>query len=340
MRKLVLSLGLILGALAAPVQAFDIEDQISVGPAEARRVLRILSTGDAEFFEPTLQDFLRDLPDVRIEYIVTSSGEMMAALDHEDLEVDLAISIATDLQTKLVNDGAAQRFSSPVTERLPAWASWRDRLFAFTQEPAAVVLSRKALAGLPQPRTRQDLIALIRDHPERFRGKVGTYDIRTSGLGYLYATQDARTSETYWRLSEVMGSVGVRLYCCSSQMIDDVATGELTMVYNVLGSYAREKSKTRDVLVLLPQDYTVVALRTAFIPRDSQAPELAGLMIDHLISRGWQAAPGAFSVLDEVSWSDDAQALRRIRMGPGLLVYLDTLKKAAFLEEWSSAVLQ
>jgi iron(III) transport system substrate-binding protein len=92
--------------------------------------------------------------------------------------------------------------------------------------------------------------------------------------------------------------------------------------------------------VLLPQDYTVVALRTAFIPRDSQAPELAGLMIDHLIARGWQAAPGAFSVLDDDSWSDDAQALRRIRMGPGLLVYLDALKKAAFLEEWSSAVLR
>ncbi|GAB5433501.1 ABC transporter substrate-binding protein [Ruegeria sp. TM1040] len=345
MRKLVFSLGLIFSglislALAAPLQAFEIEDQISVGPADARRVLRVISTGDAEFFEPTLREFLSDLPDVRIVYTVASSGEMMKALDEDGFDADLAISIATDLQTKLVNDGQAQPYSSATTERLPAWARWRDHLFAFTQEPAAVVLSRKALEGLPMPQNRQDLIALIRDYPERFQDKVGTYDIRASGLGYLYATQDARTSETYWRLSEVMGSVGLRLYCCSSQMIDDVATGELAMVYNVLGSYAREKSNWDDVIVLLPQDYTVVALRTAFIPRDSQAPELAGLMIDHLIARGWQAAPGAFSVLDDDSWSDDAQALRRIRMGPGLLVYLDALKKAAFLEEWSSAVLR
>ena len=340
MRKLVFSIGLIFLALVPPAHAFEVENHISVGPADARRVLRVISTGDAEFFEPTLRDFLRDLPDVRIEYTVASSGEMMKALNEEGVDMDLAISIATDLQTKLVNDGEAQRYSSPTTERLPAWARWREHLFAFTQEPAAVVLSRKALAGLPLPENRQDLIALIRDNPERFQNKVGTYDIRTSGLGYLYATQDARTSETYWRLSEVMGSVGVRLYCCSSQMIDDVASGELAMVYNVLGSYAREKSNTDDVIVLLPQDYTVVALRTAFIPRDSKSPELAGLMIDHLISRGWQAAPGAFSVLETDSWSDDTQALRRIRMGPGLLVYLDAFKKIAFLREWSSAVLQ
>jgi iron(III) transport system substrate-binding protein len=45
-------------------------------------------------------------------------------------------------------------------------------------------------------------------------------------------------------------------------------------------------------------------------------------------------------VLEEDAWSDDTQALRRIRMGPGLLVYLDAFKKAAFLREWSSAVLQ
>ncbi|MCG7621778.1 ABC transporter substrate-binding protein [Epibacterium sp. Ofav1-8] len=340
MRKLVVSLGLILGLFAAPLPAFEVENHISVGPPDARRVLRVLSTGDAEFFEPTLRDFLRNLPDVRVEYTVASSGELMQALDRDTVDMDLAISIATDLQTKLVNDGKAQPYSSLATQRLPAWARWREHLFAFTQEPAAVVLSRKALDGLPLPDNRQDLIALIRDHPDRFEGKVGTYDIRTSGLGYLYATQDARTSDTYWRLSEVMGSVGVRLYCCSSQMIDDVASGELTMAYNVLGSYAREKSNTDDVLVLLPQDYTVVALRTAFIPRDSKAPELAGLMIDHLISQGWQAAPGAFSVLEEDAWSDDTHALRRIRMGPGLLVYLDAFKKAAFLREWSSAVLQ
>jgi len=343
MRKLVFSLGLILLGLlplSAAAQPYEIENHISVGPDEARRVLRIISTGDAELFEPTIRDFLTVLPDMRVDYTVASSAELAKAVVDPDTRYDLALSIATDLQTKLVNDGMAQRFVSPQTQRLPDWARWRDHLFAFTQEPAALVLSRKAMAGLPIPQSRQELISLLRDNPDRFQGRVGTYDIRTIGLGYLFATQDSRTSDTYWRLSEVMGSVGVQLYCCSSQMIDDVASGKLALAYNVLGSYAREKSNTEDLVVVLPQDYTIVALRTAFIPRRSQSPAMAGLFIDHLIERGWEAAPGAVSVAEEDAWSDDAQALRRIRMGPGLLVYLDALKKATFLEEWSSAVLQ
>ncbi len=341
MRKLVLSLGLILcGLLPLSAQTFEIEDQISVGPADARRVLRVISTGDAELFEATIREFLDALPDVRVDYVVASSAELMRAVGADDAKADLVISSATDLQTKLVNDGRAQRYSSPVTTRLPEWARWRSTLFAFTQEPAAIVLSRKAFAGLPMPESRQELIALMRDHPDRFQDKVGTYDIRASGLGYLFATQDARTSETFWRLSEVMGSLGAKLYCCSSQMIEDVSDGTLAVAYNVLGSYARANGDPDDVVVMLPQDYTIIMLRTAFIPRDSLQPGLAGLFIDHLISRGWQAAPGAVSVAEENAWTDEAQALRRIRMGPGLLVYLDALKKAAFLAEWSSAILQ
>lgn len=341
MRKLVLSLGLILcGLLPLSAQTFEIEDQISVGPVDARRVLRVISTGDAELFEATIREFLDALPDVRVDYVVASSAELMRAVGADDAKADLVISSATDLQTKLVNDGRAQRYSSPVTTRLPEWARWRSTLFAFTQEPAAIVLSREAFVGLPMPESRQELIALMRDHPERFQDKVGTYDIRASGLGYLFATQDARTSETFWRLSEVMGSLGAKLYCCSSQMIEDVSDGTLAVAYNVLGSYARANGDPDDVVVMLPQDYTIIMLRTAFIPRDSLQPGLAGLFIDHLISRGWQAAPGAVSVAEENAWTDEAQALRRIRMGPGLLVYLDALKKAAFLAEWSSAILQ
>ncbi|OIQ28917.1 MAG: ABC transporter substrate-binding protein [Alphaproteobacteria bacterium MedPE-SWcel] len=343
MRTIVLSIGLILlwwQLATPPVQAFEIEDHISVGPAEARQVLRVISNGDAEFFEPTIRDFLSTRPDVRVDYTVASSSELMVAMGREGHTVDLAISSATDLQTKLVNDGLSRNYSSSVTAQLPEWARWRDNLFAFTQEPAAIVLSRKALAGLPIPQSRQELIDLMREHPDRFQGKVGTYDLHTSGLGYLFATQDARTSETYWRLSEVMGAFGVKLYCCSSQMIDDVTSGELSVAYNVLGSYARAKGNLDEVIVMLPQDYTIIMMRTAFIPKTSKAPELAGMFIDHLIARGWEAAPGAVSVSEEDAWTGEAQALRRIRMGPGLLVYLDRLKKAAFLSEWSSAILQ
>lgn len=327
--RIALFLGLLCHT-ALPAHAFEIEDHLRLGPEGAPQTLRILSTGDVALFLPVLESFLVTRPAVAIDYTVASSTEVARALEEKAGPFDVAVSSAMDLQTKLVNDGFARAHRSSQTAALPEHARWRDHLFAFTEEPAAVLLSRTALQGLTLPRTRQDLIDLMRANPERFGGRVGTYDIRTSGLGYLFATQDARTSETFWRLAEVMGALGVRLYCCSGQMIDDVASGDLALAYNVLGSYAEAHPGRDRFLVLLPDDFTTMMARTAFIPANSEQPDLAGAFVDHLIATA-----------ETASWpAESRSAARPIRIGPGLLVFLDRFKKAAFVREWASAMLQ
>ncbi|WP_164660144.1 ABC transporter substrate-binding protein [Tropicibacter sp. Alg240-R139] len=337
-------LGLALALLITPLSAagFEVEDHARFGPSDAAQVVRVISTGDIPVFSPAIAKFLELNPDVAVDYTVASSTQLMLALNKEGAEFDVAISSAMDLQTKLANDGRTRRHQSAATETLPAWAKWRDNLFAFTQEPAAIVLSRSAFDGLDMPQTRQDLIAILRQHPERFRGRIGTYDLRASGLGYLFATQDARTSETFWRLTEVMGGLDARLYCCSSQMIDDVASGDLAVAYNVLGSYAKAREDLTRFEVVLPADFTTVMLRTALIPSASEQPELAGQFIDHLLEVAWSETPlesYPFTPINQNRGEADA-SLRRIRMGPGLLVYLDQFKKRSFLNEWESAILQ
>ena len=314
----------------APAMAFEIEDRRLFGPVDAAEAdrLRIVSTGDIAVFAPMVEAFLAANPRVAIDYVAVSSTQLVAALG-EGEAFDVALSSAMDLQMKIANDGGARVWRSDATARLPRHAVWGDRLFAFTREPATIVLSPPAFTGLELPRTRQALIETLRAHPERFRGKVGTYDIRDSGLGFLFATQDARASDTYWRLMEVLGTLDVRLYCCSGAMIEDVATGRLALAYNVLGGYAGERAAK--VVVIEPRDFTTVMMRTALIPTASRRPALAGRFIDHLIS-GETTSPGVDA--------DDEAARRLIRLGPGLLVYLDRLKRALFLEEWRSAVVQ
>lgn len=321
---------LVLASLAPrPAAAFEVEDHARFGPPEAAATLRVVSTTDVELFAPLIERFLAARPGVAVDYTVAASTELNAAIIRDALAFDVAISSATDLQTKLANDGFARAHSSALTETLPPWARWRDHLFAFTEEPAAIVFNRAALAGAPPPRTRQDLIALLRENPGRFVGRVGTYDIRESGLGYLFATQDARTSETYWRLAEVMGRLGARLYCCSSQMIEDVASGRLAVAYNVLGSYALAQDNP-DLVVVLPEDFTTVMLRTAFISHKAENPELGGAFIDHLLAQEWSGG-----------WvSPAARPPAASGIGPGLLVYLDRFKRADFTREWGAAMLQ
>ncbi|WP_136440810.1 ABC transporter substrate-binding protein [Pacificoceanicola onchidii] len=337
MRGLILSIGLIW--LASLSSAFEVEDHAVFGDQDAGQVLRIISTADIAFFEPMILSYLESHPGVAVDYTVAGSSELMRALYDEGLSFDLAISSAMDLQTKLANDGQALRHSSDQTQDLPDWAVWNEMVFAFTQEPAAFVISNEAFADLPRPESRQQLITILRQNPEIFHGRVGTYDIRASGSGYLFATQDARTSDTYWRLTEVMGTLAPKLYCCTSDMIEDVASGKLAIAYNVLASYAEQSEHADAFTIILPSDFAIVMLRSMLIPKSSQDPELAAGFLDFVLG---QTFPRGISPLLQSNSLEQANesALHRIRLGPGLLVYLDQFKNRSFLAEWENAILQ
>ena len=337
MRRVIFSI--LLMCLPALAGAFEFEERTVFGDEQSENVLRIISTADIHFFEPMILTYLEEHPEVAVDYTSASSTELMRAIYDEHLPFDLAISSAMDLQTKLANDGLAMRHSSDRMQNLPDWAVWNEMVFAFTQEPAAFVISNEAFDGLPIPENRQQLITVMRQNPEIFAGRVGTYDIRESGLGYLFASQDARVSDTYWRLTEVMGTLEPRLYCCTSDMIDDVISGDLAIAYNVLASYAEQSDQSDAFTIVLPSDFTVVMLRTVLIPANSETPELAAEFLNFVLD---QTYPAGTSPLLQSEWTESTNenALHRIQLGPGLLVYLDQFKKRSFIAEWESAILQ
>jgi len=324
----------------APLQAFslDIENSKFFGKSDAEVKIQILSTADIDFFAPMINLFLEEYPNFAINYIVASSAELFKEIKNEDHKFDLVISSAMDLQTKLVNDGYAVTHFPKINNTIPDWSTWNNRVFAFTQEPAAIVVSNKVFKDLPKPNNRQEVISLLRNNSSIFEERLGTYDVRTSGLGYLFATQDARASETYWRLTEVMGSLNTKLYCCSSDMIDAVESGELALAYNVLGSYAlgRESDK---FTIILPEDSTTVMLRSIFITTNAEHPNEAGIFIDHLLRKTYIEKSSPISS-SEILTSTTNSNLNRIRLGTGLLVYLDQLKYRSFLREWENSILQ
>ncbi|MFA8387856.1 MAG: ABC transporter substrate-binding protein [Pelagibaca sp.] len=335
-------LAVLLSCLATVLSALEIEDY-RLFPGTGDRVLRVVSTADLDVFEPYLLAFQARQPSLSIDYTVVSSAQLYQAI-RGGAAFDLALSSAMDLQFQLANDGFAQSHRSETTASLPDWARWRDLIFAFTAEPAVVVLSTQRFDGLDLPTTRQELVTLLREYPDRFDGAVGTYDVRDSGLGYLFATQEARSTDAYWRLSEVMGRLNPQLYCCSGQMIDDVAEGRLAFAYNVLGSYAADRL-ARDsggrVQILGMQDFTNVILRTAIIPATAQETEAAGALIDMLAALGQREAPGDWPLppLGQTG-TDNLVEFGPIRLGPALMVYLDPLNRRAFLTEWENAMEQ
>ncbi|MBY6002294.1 substrate-binding domain-containing protein [Salipiger bermudensis] len=337
-RGLTVGLGLCLSVWATLAAALEVEDR-RIFPGTTDRTLSIVSTADLEVFEPYILRFQQRRPDLTVDYTVASSVELYRGI-RDGAEFDLAISSAMDLQLKLANDGHAQSHRSDRTDALPDWARWRDLIFAFTAEPAVVVLSSRALDGAPPPATRQELITLLRDNPERFRNAIGTYDVRDSGLGFLFATQEARSTDAYWRLSEVMGRLAPELYCCSGQMVDDVISGRLSLAYNVLGSYAADRMAQEgraDIQIVQMQDFANLMLRTAIIPATARETGAARAMLDMLLELGMREADGAWPL---PPLSQGTAGFGPIRLGPALMVYLDPLNRRAFLAEWENALEQ
>lgn len=343
MRAFFHALAVIVAGLA-PAFGFEIEeDRLFPASGAPLAELDILSTTDTEVFAPLIEAFQAEHPGVSIRYVVASSQELFRAVEGREIAVDLAISSAMDMQMKLANDGYAAAYRSEETGALPGWARWRDQLFAFTQEPVVMAISRTALDGRPVPRTRGALIELLRDAPEAFVGRIGTYDPRASGAGYLFATQDARQSDTYWRFSEVIGGLSPRLYVSTWAMIDDLQSGRLALAYNVLGSYLSPRlADWPDGEMVELRDYTNVLLRTAFILQDARHPEAARAFLDFLVSEAGQNLLGEKTGLPPIDEAALAAAphLRPIRLDPGLLVYVDPVKRRNFLEEWAAAVIQ
>ncbi len=334
---------LILTMLSGAARSFEVEDHVIYRATPESGVLRVISTADRDVFEPIILAFQAENPGLTVDYTIAGTSDLMQAIHVENAVFDIAISSAMDLQTRLANDGFARTYEDADTGAMPAWASWRNQIFAFTQEPAVLLVSDAYFSPGTAPRTREELIELLRADPERFAGRIGTYDVRRSGFGYLMATQDSRNSDVFWRLMEVMGRLDAKLYCCSGEMIRAVSDGELALAYNVLGSYAAlQQDKIKGFQIVEFEDHVNVMLRTALIPANSQNAGAAQRLIDFLTALNQRPDLVEVSGLPAVNPTllQNNTALRPIRFGPELLVFLDQLRRSNFLRNWENSLLQ
>jgi iron(III) transport system substrate-binding protein len=313
--------------------------------------LVIASVTDLDFMRPLILAFQDSNPGVAVSYIEDTSNSLDASMSQscEDrvFHADLVISSSIAQQVRLVNGGCAAQIASPVLATLPAWAQWRGELVGLTYEPAVIVYNKAAFAADGPPLSRFDLIDLMRQS-DRLTGRIATYDIEESGVGYLFAFQDSTEASTWGRLIEGFGRNSVATFCCSSDVIDRVADGRAHIGYNVLGSYALSRAqKDPRIGVVLPTDYTLVLARAGYIPREARSAAQARAFLELVLSpRGRAILDGETRLLTPLSGpaalaalaADEEPALRPIPLSPSLLVSLDQAKRARFLTQWRKSV--
>ena len=241
-------------------------------PQPSARVLTIAGPTDTPVVAPLIQGFQSQRPDVSVVYREMGSRELYEAMIAGELkDVDVLMSSAADLQIRLANDGYAQRYASPYAAKLPSWAVWRNEVYGFTFEPAVIVYNPRRYTEATVPRSRQDLLRALERDKDKLHGRVGTYDISASSVGYLMAEQDELVSSNFWGLANAFGQVGVRLAATSAEILDAIERDELDLGYNMLGSYALSRQAAgSDIGVVFPQDYVLVLARSVLIARRAQ----------------------------------------------------------------------
>ncbi len=313
-------------------------------------MLLIDAATDRTLMEPLILDFQRIAPTVTVSYSDFSTRDLYERTELGQTDADLVISSASDLQVKLINDGFSQPYESSATQALPDWANWRDEAFGFTVEPAVIAYNRDLVPEQEVPRSRNDLIRLIRENGARYNRRVATYDAATSGIGYLFATQDSVLFSQYWQLMVTLGAAQARLACCTGDILEMIERGEVLIAYNMLGSYARARMVAgARIGIVLPEDYTLVMSRVAIIPAKSRRADLAGSFIDYLLSQRGQEIISSQSALFSLTPGIDDDAVLRgdppattgpvvpITLSPALLVFLDKFKRESFLRQWHLA---
>ena len=345
-----LGAGLALAAAAStPVAAQQAEAVARFGAENAQAELLIRGATDIAAFGPVLQAFVARTPELRVTleaWNTNALSEVAAAECRAGVaSADLLFSSAADQIVRLVNDGCAQPHRSALTAALPSEANWRDEAFGVTEEPAVIIYNRDLLRPNEAPRSRFDLIDLLRSDDSRFTGRVATYDIEASGIGYLFAFTDSQQAATWGSLIEAFARSGAIATCCAAEIIEGVAEGRYLIAYNVLGSYAVDHA-ARDprIAVVAPEDYTLVLRRAAMIPKDAANPTAAGLLIDFLLSEPGRAALAATHLLfpfggDGLA-ADEDSVHRPIPLSPTLLLGLDRQKRAHFLARWRATFAQ
>jgi iron(III) transport system substrate-binding protein len=324
------------------------------GQADAA-VLTVYSSLDEPLARPMIRGFQDANPDVAVKYEDMLTGDIYDRIvketDAGEKTADFAFSSAMDLQVKLSNDGYAQVSNLPMSAAWPKWANWRNTAYALTFEPAVFVYHKPSFVHEPVPSSRAEFVDYLKRKGNKVYGRISTYDIERSGVGFLFMARDQEQFGDIWSVIGAMGAAGVKLYSTSSAILERVADGRFVLGYNILGSYAADwASRYPDVGIVLPKDYTVVMSRIGLVPQAAAEPELGRRYLAFFMSKAGQTIMARElqipAVSPEVAGENTANTLqellgaqlRPVPVSPGLMVYLDQVKRARLIAHWNEVL--
>jgi len=222
---------------------------------------------------------------------------------------------------------------------------WKNEAYGTTYEPIAIVYNKRLLSGDEIPQSHADLIRVFTQKADKLKGKVTTYDVEKSGVGFMLITQDSKQNPQFWDLAKALGVVGPRFQSSAGTMMERISSGENLLGFNIFYSYAALRAKKDPSIgIVLPKDYTLVMSRVMFASKTAKNPNAAKLWVDYVLSKRGQTiianAAELGSTRSDVQGDMTAAGFQKtlgtgakpIPVSAELLGFLDQTKRLEFLK--------
>ena len=334
---------------------YSLEQRVAAARAEGKVVVYSVLSNKAA--APLVRAFQALYPGIAVDYdgeggSTETYERFVKEVDSGRPSADVMWSSAMDLQMKLVADGYAARHVSPQAGGIPAWARFKDQAWGTTYEPVVFIYNKQRVPQAWVPTDHASFAATLDEHADEFKGKVATFDITRSGVGYMFAVQDARHPATTDKLLSAMGRAGVRLSAGTGEVLGKVNSGEYLLGYNIMGAYALTRSQTDlgNIGVSFARDFTQILSRIMFISKRASHPHAARLWVDFMLSAQGQKVIGdqlgLFAIRDDANAASSASSLvarlggaaQPIPINLDLVEPLDPKAMAPFVADWKRRI--
>jgi iron(III) transport system substrate-binding protein len=327
----------------------------TVAGAKKEGKIVVYSTTDSAAAKFLIDDFKALYPGISVEYNDMNSTEVYNRFISEKAanagSADVLWSSSMDLQIKLASEGGALAYASPEVPHLPTWAVWKNEAYGTTYEPLAIVYNKRLLSGDEIPQSHADLLRVFTTKADKLKGKVTTYDIEKSGVGFMLITQDSKYNPQFWDMVKALGAVGPRVQSSAGTMMERISSGENLLGFNIFNSYAALRAKKDPSIgIVLPKDYTLVMSRVMFISKTAKNPNAGKLWLDYILSKRGQTIIANQSELGSIRNDVEGEMTvagytkqlganaKPIPVSADLLAYLDQTKRLDFIKQWQAAM--
>ena len=186
------------------------------------------------------------------------------------------------------------------------------------------------------PRTRFDLIDLLRPADSRYAGRVATYDIEALGRRLSLRVHRLAAGDDLRQPDRGLRPLRRRRHLLLGGDHRGRRRGPLPdRLQRARLLRARPRREDPRIAVVAPEDYTLVLCRAAMIPKGAPNPTAAGPLIDFMLSDAGRAALAEQYLSSRAGGGRAARrpglALSPDPLSPTLLLGLDQQKRARFL---------